>query len=313
MIYQSTDLQRVARKLTEILQEDLESAGIFFRIYSRAKQQKSLHKKLDTKHKDGTQKYDGEKKFLRDMIGVRINLYFVDDLEILLTFFKRKYSGLYVEEAVDRNADSEFKPTRVNLIFQLPVALLREFRAIVPDKRIDGTFELQLRTVFSEGWHEVEHDFRYKCQDDWINHASLSRTFNGMLAALETHEWGMIKIFEELGYSFYKTNNFGGMMRMRLRIRTEDYKLSDDLENLLASEPSFLKKFFKLERQILIEFLLDERVRLPFQLDNLVFLINHIFFQNKKISASIPEHILLIIKEIEPRKNSTESSNEAIS
>jgi putative GTP pyrophosphokinase len=160
--------------------------------------------------------------------------------------------------------------------------------------------------VFSEGWHEVEHDFRYKCQDDWVNHTSLSRTFNGMLAALETHEWGMIKIFEELGYSFYKTNNFGGMMRMRLRIRTEDYKLSDDLETILASEPGFLKNFFKLERQILIEFLLDERVKLPFQLDNLVFLINHIFFQNENISASIPEHILLIIKEIEPRKNFVE-------
>ena len=299
MNYQATDLHRVARKLTEIIEDDLEKAGIFFRIFNRCKQPQSLEKKLDTKLSDDTLKYDGTSKFLRDIIGIRINLYFVDDLEIMLKHFKSKHKDLYVEEAVDVNTDSEFKPTRVNLIFKIPQSLTEEFRSSVSDARIDSTFELQLRTVFSEGWHEVEHDFRYKCQDDWINHTPLSRTFNGMLAELETHEWGMIKIFEELGYSFYKSSNYSGMIRMRMRIRTEDYYLSPELEKAIAKNPAFLKDFFKLERPKLINLLLGDIVRIPFILDNLVYLVNYTFLHNEEIKKLIPGPLLEQFKDIE--------------
>nr|WP_255419996.1 MULTISPECIES: hypothetical protein [Parabacteroides] len=29
-------------------------------------------------------------------------------------------------------------------------------------KNIDSTFKIQVRTTLSEGWHEIEHNMRYK-------------------------------------------------------------------------------------------------------------------------------------------------------
>ena len=46
--------------------------------------------------------------------------------------------------------------------------------------RIEPTFKIQIRTVFSEGWHEVEHDLRYKCKDDWEGCELYSHTLNGI-------------------------------------------------------------------------------------------------------------------------------------
>jgi len=292
MIYQPANINRLIRSLTESLEEDLIKTGVFYRIFYRAKSLKSLTKKLETLDADGSKKYNGQNKFLRDLIGIRINLYFVDDLEILLNFFKKKYQNSFLEEAVDVNNDTEFKPTRVNLIFALPENLKTEFRSVVPQTDIDATFELQMRTIFSEGWHEVEHDFRYKCQYDWIAHTSLSRTFNGMLAALETHEWGIIKLFEEMAYSHYKDHNHSAMIRMKLRIRTEDLELSHEVIAAINEANTFIKDFFKLERQMLINFLLTQDIRLPFTLDNLVFLINHFFIKNEVISNLTPTILL---------------------
>lgn len=292
MIYQPASLNRLIRSLTESLEEDLIKTGVFYRIFYRAKSLKSLTKKLEAVNHDGSKKYNGQDKFLRDLIGIRINLYFVDDLEILLNFFKAKYHGSFLEEAVDVNNDTEFKPTRVNLIFALPEDLKTEFRSVIQNADVDATFELQMRTIFSEGWHEVEHDFRYKCQNDWITHTSLSRTFNGMLAALETHEWGIIKLFEEMAYSHYKDKNHSAMIRMKLRIRTEDLELSNEVIASINEADTFIKDFFKLDRQMLIDFLLTENIRLPFTVDNLVYLINYFFIKNDVIANVTPSIIL---------------------
>ncbi|WP_374163836.1 hypothetical protein [Arcticibacter sp. MXS-1] len=275
MAYTNRDLDRLARNISELIEEEILRAGIFYRIFFRCKSDKSLTRKLKTTIGNSEDlKYDGKTKFLRDVIGIRVNLYFLDDLEILLNFLKTKYAGSLLEETVDVNTTTQFRPTRVNLIFKIPTSLLKEFRDIVKDERIDATYELQLRTVFSEGWHEVEHDFRYKCQDDWKDHSNISRNFNGILAALETHEWSMIKMFEELSYSHYKSKNYGAMVRARLRIGTEDYNLSPSLLDLIESEEGFTKELYKLERHILINFLLNTAIVIPFTVDNILYLIN---------------------------------------
>lgn len=35
---------------------------------------------------------------------------------------------------------------------------------------IDDTFEIQIKTMFFEGWHEIEHDMRYKGEELWKNY-----------------------------------------------------------------------------------------------------------------------------------------------
>lgn len=298
MKYNSTNIERLARGTSTLLEEDILKAGIFYRIFYRCKGNKSLLKKLESIKSDGTPKYDSSSKFIRDIIGIRINLYFVDDLEILTNYFKEKYVESFVEETIDQNTTTEFKPTRVNLIFKIPSEFQQEFCEVVKDDRIDSTFELQLRTVFSEGWHEVEHDLRYKCPDDWNKYADLSRMLNGILAALETKEWSIIQLLERLSYNHYKEKSDSAMIRTKLRIRLDDFNLSNNLLIAINSNENFRKDFFKIDRSKVILFLLINKFRFPFTLENIIFLINHFFILNENIGRLVPD---LILEDFEQR------------
>lgn len=297
-MYNTTDIERIARDISCKIEEEISNAGIFYRIYFRCKERKSLIRKLTLLDNNGNPKYSPEEKLLRDIIGIRINLYFAEDLEILTAFIKEQYSKFFVEETIDQNATTEFKPTRINLIYKIPEEYLMEFKEVVRDNRIDATYELQLRTVFSEGWHEVEHDLRYKCKDDWSDYPELSRTFNGILASLETHEWSIIQLFERLSYSHYKSGNISAMIRTKLRIRFEDLSINDNLKNILISEESFKKDFFKLDRNSIIRFLLRNKIRFPPSLENMLFLINYFFIKNNEVVKITPEILLNQFKEI---------------
>jgi putative GTP pyrophosphokinase len=288
MIYNPRDIERIARDITLKLEDEIVNAGIFYRIFFRCKNNKSLNKKLMNLGENGTEKYNSEGKLLRDIIGIRINLYFAEDLELLTNFIKEKYKHSFVEETIDQNNTTEFKPTRINLIYRIPEEYSTEFREVVKDQRIDSTYELQLRTIFSEGWHEVEHDLRYKCKDDWHDYPELSRTFNGILASLETHEWSIIQLFERLSYSHYKA----GKIRTKLRIRFEDLIITKRLSSLLESDDSFKKDFFKLDRNTIVFFLLKNKLHFPTTLENIIYLINHFFIRNKAVSEITPEVLI---------------------
>lgn len=292
MNYNPRDIERIARSVASEIEDDIAKAGIFYRIFFRCKDQKSLNGKLNSITKGGDAKYNGTSKFLRDIIGIRLNLYFADDLNIVTSYIKEKYQSRFIEETIDQNNTTEFKPTRINIIYSLPNDYQAEFREVVPDVRIDSVFELQLRTVFSEGWHEVEHDFRYKCSDDWILYPELSRTFNGILASLETHDWSTIQMFERLSYSHYKSGDISAMIRTKLRIRFSDFNLSDELRNIIEKENGLQKEFFKLDRNSIVTFLLVNRIGIPSNLENIIYLINYFFIENSAIINITPEELL---------------------
>jgi putative GTP pyrophosphokinase len=292
MSYNPRDIERIARSVASEIEDEISKAGIFYRIFFRCKDQKSLDRKLSSKTYDGQAKYDGTSKFLRDVIGVRVNLYFADDLSIVTSYIQNKYQSRFLEETIDQNTTTEFKPTRINIIYSLPNAYQAEFREVVPDVRIDSTFELQLRTVFSEGWHEVEHDFRYKCSADWSLYPELSRTFNGILATLETHEWSTIQMFERLSYSHYRSGDISAMIRTKLRIRLSDFKLSESLHKIIETEDGLQKEFFKLDRNAVVSFLLENKIEVPPNLENIIYLINFFFIKNSAISDITPNELI---------------------
>jgi len=208
---------------------------------------------------------------------------------------------LFVEETIDENLTTEFKPTRTNLIFKLPEEFLPEFNNVIGNKCIDPTFELQLRTIFSEGWHEVEHDLRYKCKDDWNDYPELSRTFNGILASLETHEWSIIQLFDRLAYSHYKSNNVSAMIRTKLRIRLQDFIITENLLQFIETDNSLLKDFFKIDRFTVVSLLLSNKPIFPLTIDNVIYFINYVFLKNKEIIDITPEILIEDFKKINLR------------
>ncbi|MGX2951708.1 hypothetical protein ACWIUA_12555, partial [Ursidibacter sp. B-7004-1] len=120
-------------------------------------------------------------------------------------------SKLYKENNKDASIDEltgeTFKPIRYNLIYDLPPdTILDEYNDL--KEYIDLTFELQIRTVLSEGWHEVEHDLRYKFKGDWTKFPEEDRKLNGVYASLEIGEWTMLQILHSIAYKHYKDKNW---------------------------------------------------------------------------------------------------------
>ena len=144
-------LKKISLKLTSDISESLSRSGIMFRIFSRVKAENSIRRKFQVK-------YANKKSKLQDMIGIRIVAYFQDDVDALALYYS---VGDVVKKAIDEFDTSTFRPQRLNITSRIPAEMVDDFIAALPEEyrdRIDTTYEIQIRTVFSEGWHEVEHD-----------------------------------------------------------------------------------------------------------------------------------------------------------
>ena len=90
---------------------------------------------------------------------------------------------------------------------------------------IDDTFEIQIKTMFFEGWHEIEHDMRYKGEELWKNYKGFSRYFNSILATLELCDKSMVTLFEDLGHSLYKSGRWSDMIKSHFRLKLGEGQL----------------------------------------------------------------------------------------
>lgn len=284
MIQLSANLDRIARQLSQSISDELDRVGIFHRIFCRTKKNDSINLKIISKG------YDGISSLLQDLIGIRINLYFVDDIEIVYPFLKQYF--IFVDETIDINEETVFKPTRINLIFKIPKEHNQEFKDVAIDKHLDNTFELQLRTVLSEGWHEVDHDLRYKCKSDWDENKDLGRMFNGVLASLEASEWTILQIFQNLSFRHYKLNSLSSMIKSKFRIRIKNDVLNENVLEAIKSENELMRSIYKIDRNDFLNMFLASNIIIPLTLTNLVFLFNYLYLKNEKLHNLTPEILL---------------------
>lgn len=273
-----TILRSIAGRLTS----GLEKCGLYYRLFTRTKTAASTRSKLLAKG------YQGGKK-MQDLFGIRIVAYFQDDQAICRRIIEDRFSVVSVTE--DRPDPNTFSPTRLNLICKLPMSCRQAMPGVIFDSYpIDSTVEIQLRTVFSEGWHEVEHDLRYKAKDDWNGSADLSRALNGIFATLITCDWSMLTIFDELSARKYREKDWTAMLKNKLRVHVTEAPLSPALCRLFSEHPELAAELYQIDRLSLLDFLSDGRFRnIEKSLDNLVFLMNELFMHNSAIAALTPE------------------------
>lgn len=294
------DLSYYERQIVEQLQGYLNRSGVFFRIFSRAKTPQSIKRKLELK-KD---KYSQDGCKMQDLIGIRIVFYFIDDVQIFADYLRHK--DFYINESNSEqdlakiNVDSidllntVFMPTRLNLICKIPENLwdsLHQQLAQANDfdpQLIDLTYEVQLRSVLSEGWHEVEHDLRYKCKDEpwWKYCKEDSRFLNGIFATLETSERSMKDLFSNIAYKNYKKKDWAAMLRNHFCLRFVDSALDDWVIDLFNKDEAVPKAFLRFDRKALISNLCKSPIPYPLKMMNIVYLVNRL----KKISSVIKDH-----------------------
>lgn len=309
------NLTPIVKDIRLEIEQRLEALGLFCRIFARGKSLPSIEHKLQVKVNDYK---DGKK--MQDIIGIRIVLYFADDVDVVYQLMKDLPN--YVDESnsekeveqldkelslkkIGKLYDKLFMPERLNLIFRmsdedserLDMALYNcSFKDL-----IDNTYEVQIRTIFSEGWHEVEHDLRYKCGGEamWSYCREESRLLNGIYASLEATEVSMMSLFDRMAYKNLKHKDWEALMRNKFCIRFEDGNLSEKVRDILAADDSSLgKAIYKYRRGDLFQLLRLLPRRLPRKMDNFVFLINRAKMKDQRLLSMEPGPISSLLDEI---------------
>lgn len=262
-------VKNLAAQLSNITEQALADCGIIFRIFHRSKSDFSLRAKIDRE----PGKY-GEEKKIQDVIGIRIALYFLDDIEIAKSILCEKFNFLAEHSKIDEPEHDEFSANRFNLIFALPdefdaqELFCDEFKGLV-----DSAFEVQIRTILSEGWHEIDHDLRFKAKGDWVGLNRESRTLNGVYATLETCEWTLLKIFEDVAYKHYKGGSWEAMLQNKFRLRFSSKTLSPEMIGVLDSDRELGKKIFRFDRREIFNEI-SKRSSIPITAENIIHIIN---------------------------------------
>ena len=270
----------VEQDLKRIISDRLEQCGMYFRVFSRIKTSASMERKFATKE------YDVSRK-LQDPVGVRINLYFDDDVPICQHIMEQTFE--VIEWSASQRNEDEFKPTKLNGVFRLPEYLKARISPATWDMFIDDTFEIQIKTMFFEGWHEIEHDMRYKGEELWDQYPAFSRYFNSILATLELCDKSIVTLFEDLGHDLYKSRQWTDMIRSHFRIKLADTPMYPELEEILTRNQdeavdSLGKRIYKTPREVLINQLLLRVRRIPINVNTIVALLNDSDFHDSELT-----------------------------
>ena len=252
---------KVLRDIVTDLESVLNKCGIMYHVFYRTKSILSIKNKLEKK----AEEYRRKNKKMQDLLALRITLYFTDDVEIVHNYLRSQSN--FDSESVDEAEVDKFCPKRLNLVMRVPDKLQQDMNAARKESDyedlIDDTYEVQIRTILSEGWHEVEHDLRYKCKEEWDEFKEESRLLNGIYATLESSEWSMLTLFDRLSYSQYKNKAWSSMLRNKMRVRFADKGLSEDLCNYLLDNNDTAKLLYRANRTKILKLVMDKNFSYP--------------------------------------------------
>lgn len=282
----------IARDLENLISDILDQVGIHYRLFCRIKEDKSIINKIERKKKEHDP-YSQEGKKIQDFIGVRVVTYFQDDIQLVQNILTKKFT-LIDDSSIDTLAPSEFRPKRTNIIYSLDNENSKRFEETVNSskkeflKLIDSSFELQLRTILSEGWHEIEHSLRYKCQKEWEPYNEKSRLLNGIYATLETSDVALKTLFNELAYSHFKAKNWEGLLRTKFRIKFKESSINSEIMRIMDENLTIGKKIVKMDRELFLFYIASLNISLPINFDNIIYFLNKYEIKDHNIDTLTP-------------------------
>ena len=117
--------RRVAEELRKSIEDLLGSVGLLCRVFGRGKLEKSLKQKI----KNSGGKYELGGKLIQDAVGIRVIVYFPEDINIVEEILRYNYTCDDGSCTVDIPDASVFSVTRHNLIFAVPAQWIRDISA----------------------------------------------------------------------------------------------------------------------------------------------------------------------------------------
>lgn len=285
-----SSLNHIGETIANDIRQVIDGLCIHYRLHWREKEQDSLKGKIESK---GNGYYSQNGKKVQDILGFRITTYFYDDVKILWDIFREKYQ--VIDEEYDKEEVDIFEPLRKNMVCRMPEHLSEIHKELceIDDTYAltDDTFEIQFRTTFSEGWHEVDHALRYKCKSDWAGYADEERSFNGIFAALESNDRMLKSLFDDLAYSHYKNKNWEAMLRTKFRLHFQ--KLQFSLSEYLNNNLDIAKILIRCNRDTLLKKIAKYKLYVPMSYDNLFWLVIYLEVPKEhKIYSKFPNKLL---------------------
>lgn len=282
----------ISQQLVGLVENKLNELGILSRVFGRVKSVDSVQAKVVSHEKQGKPyRIDGSK--MQDFYGLRVVVYFADDVEVARRVLGNLFT--YDSESVSDVSSDKFGPVRCNVIYKLPDDLIAQSRAMQHLPLLDQTLEVQFRTVLSEGWHEVEHDLRYKRQHAWEQHEDLGRLINAILATLEGSDWTLLKVFDDLAHRHYKRQDYLEMVHAKFRLRFRNIDQFEDIWRLLAQDAALAKELFRVDRAEYLGKLLEIRGSVPTTPENVVLLANRFFMRHQELRSLEPPQVKAVM------------------
>ena len=226
---------------------------------------------------------------MQDLIGVRIVLYFIDDINVIDHLMSKKFK-IKSTNIWESDVDT-FGPHNYNLIVKMPKPEREDCYYLKNHDFVDPTFEVQVRSVLSEGWHEVDHDLRYKRESDWEEHEDLGRAFNSIMATLENCDRSILRVLDDLAKRHFKEGSYEAMLRSKFRLRFDPAPSNDDVWRYLDQNPSFAKEVYQSDRSRVVQKLVDLDRLIPITPENILFIVNRLSIDDQSFRELEPSLI----------------------
>lgn len=124
-----------------------------------------------------------------------------------------------------------------------------------------------------------------------IEHGDLDRSFNGMMATLETCDWAMLQLFDELSLRHYRSDNWMAMLRFKLRLRMHEDPLPDNLQGLLEADKELARRLFRVDRALVLQRFARSGIALPSTCANWLSILNQVSVKDSRILALVPASV----------------------
>ena len=85
------DLQYIVNEIKAEVEKPLQRSGIYYRIFARQKSDASIKKKMAEK----VAVYSTDGKKMQDLIGLRVIVYFREDVELLHDYYKNIFLAIW--------------------------------------------------------------------------------------------------------------------------------------------------------------------------------------------------------------------------
>ena len=112
---------------------------------------------------------------------------------------------------------------------------------------------------------------------------------NGLIATLETAEWNMKMLFDQMAHTNMQMRNYRAMLRNKMHLRLQGEDFSEEVSDFLRQHPEVAERVLKADRLVILLALLNHTKSIPLTYDMLLFLINHIEQISKELQALEPQ------------------------